>query len=198
MIDVSGMDDLVYDFLNGVLPTLIDIDNKTLGWDIRFEGYVQQDNPLLIDVLKRYNCWIKMQSCRATYRWPTDFDGNVKQEMEYTYSISLECKQTNALDSTALTYATRLIAHREGYTLFDEAGISEFKITDVGSRVENNVMIYTADMILRCRGLVLVDRVTVSDKINSGTVKIYKQIGLPGTEDVINQVDEVGEIIIDD
>ena len=170
---INELEDMIYEFAAGVLPTLVDVKEQAFGWTVRFRGCALQKDPLHIDVLRRNECWIGLERAKTAYRYPAGDDGSVLQEMEFTYGITLESKQTNFLLNPAMYYAARMTAHREGYPLFDEVGISQFEIVSQSVIPTNNNSVFIVNLILRLRAVINFSDIKTSEEMNSGTLTVY-------------------------
>jgi hypothetical protein len=140
---------------------------------VRFNGCALQKDPLHVDPLRRNQCWIDLERAKAVYQYPIDEDGSVYQEIEFTYGLTLESKQTNFLLNPAAVYAAKLTAHRDGYDLFNVAGISKFETVSNKARAEKNNSVFTVYMILRLRAVITLTDIKTCDNFNSGNVSLY-------------------------
>jgi hypothetical protein len=165
-LDIHDLENHIYAFLDGVLPTLVDVKEAAFGWSIRFTGYALQKAPLHIDPLRRNQCWARPERSEVVLQYPINDDGSADQEVEFIYKITLESKQTNATLSSAATYAHKLLAHRDGYKLFEVAGISKFEIKSHYVRAIRNTSVFFVDMILKLRAVITLSDIKICDSAN--------------------------------
>jgi hypothetical protein len=173
METINTLEDKIYDFVGGVLPTLVDTKEGGFGYTVRFKGYTLQKDPITVDLFKRNQCWITAEGSRVMYQYPIGDDGAVEQEVELTYGITLASKYTNSLLSTAGTWAFKLLAHRDGYELFDVAGISKFAITSQHVEPYKNSSVLFVDMILRLRAVITLSDIKTRGHAKYGKVTIF-------------------------
>jgi hypothetical protein len=173
-LTINKLEKEIYNFVDGVMPTLVDIKEGQLGWKIRFRGCSLQKDSILTDGVNHNECWVNVQRSKLIYQYPIKIDGSVEQETEFTYQITLESKQTNFLLNSAATYAAKLTAHREGYELFNVAGVSKIEIISEFVRPQKNNSVFIINLLLKLRAVIILSDIKTYGYMNSGKVEIYE------------------------
>jgi hypothetical protein len=175
-ITVEELEDNIGGFLEGVLPTLVDVEEKAFGWKVHFVGSTDQRGSLQPGDPRKNKCWVSLGNTRVTYRFPTEDDGTVKEETEFTYGITLEAMKPNVglqRQNPAMTYALKLVAHRDGYNLFNVCGISSFEIVSQHVKAMNENSVFYVELILRLRAVIVLSKIASANVANSAKVTLY-------------------------